>query len=146
MTTNGSKNFSVYHRGTAAAVLLCWLFAVSLCAAHCSGLLNEAGKPSCHSTGGHSSHNRTGGGAPGATQICLTFKSAVVKEALDSVPQNASLLLYILPLLALVVALSRLGRNTLCTFIRQVSPAKWLFTPELYLGLSARSLAPPRLS
>ena len=144
--------FSPLFRSLAAAVLLAWVAAVSLCSADCAGIsfgaeLGEAAQPSCHGAANISHHHGDSSGegddhCPSDGLSCSVLKSALLDGKAAAAVQPQLHVLYMLAPVAL--ALDATHDETAPSF-RQGSPPDWLSTLEVFLGPAFRSLAPPAL-
>ena len=146
------NTFSPLLRSLAAAVLLAWVTAFSLCSADCAGISfgaehGDSAQPSSHGAANVSHHDGDSSGegdehCPSGSLSCSVLKSALLDGKAAAAVQPQLHVLYMLAPVAL--ALDATHDETAPSF-RQGSPPDWLSTLEVFLGPAFRSLAPPVL-
>ena len=155
MTFRKSSHLSMRCRIIAAAVLVVWTSALALCTAHCSlGVSHlpwaekDDAVPSCHAAAEKpTSCHDTAPSAPAddnpPSASCATFKKLFTQHPSALLQPSPDFVLYIQADYADSVQTEFGGINAIP---RQSSPAKFIITPEVYLGPALHSLAPPQIS
>ena len=134
-------------RSVAAAVLVGYVAAQTLCFIHCnfgSGH-GDSAPPSCHSVGttqaSHDEGDSSSPPAPTPTTPCFTLKNPLVSGDAPTLVVPQFFVLYLLSSCALALDTTALKSESI--FCRQANHRDWVLTPVVWLGPAFRSLAPP---